>query len=146
MEDFRKILDWCELKNIWFQGQEFTWSNCRDGSNLIQERLDGGVHSFEWGMLFSNSFIRHLNFNFSDHRPLLVEVLNVELMLDRGVIRGWRRFHFESCWVEREDCHRLVSQNWILSKKGIAMDRVSSAISNCLRNLSRWIKENRLEG
>lgn len=40
MEDFRDVLQDCDLTDLGFKGPQFTWWNGRDNSNSISERLD----------------------------------------------------------------------------------------------------------
>ncbi|KAK3212451.1 hypothetical protein Dsin_017157 [Dipteronia sinensis] len=61
MEEFRETLDWCELSDMGYIGLDFTWGNRRNGSEMIQERLDRGVCSFSWQQIFPNSLVRHLD-------------------------------------------------------------------------------------
>lgn len=43
MEDFRDVLDFYGLKYMGYVGFDFTWSNKKNGLDLVQERLDKGV-------------------------------------------------------------------------------------------------------
>ncbi|KAK2653118.1 hypothetical protein Ddye_012974 [Dipteronia dyeriana] len=52
METFRVALDDCELQDIGFSGQSFTWCNKREGVAMIHERLDRCVCNFQWKNLF----------------------------------------------------------------------------------------------
>ncbi|KAK3204418.1 hypothetical protein Dsin_018464 [Dipteronia sinensis] len=107
MENFKDVLDYCQFENLGFQGPMLTWSNERDGSGLVYKHLDRGVRNLEWYQLFPKSYVSHLDFWFSDHRPILVEALDASAQVERIVCRGRRRFHIEACWANREDCHRM---------------------------------------
>jgi hypothetical protein len=43
MEDFQTTLEYCQLHDMNFLGPKFTWSNKRDGTHFIQERVDRGT-------------------------------------------------------------------------------------------------------
>ncbi|XP_061371756.1 uncharacterized protein LOC133314310 [Gastrolobium bilobum] len=77
LEDERRLL-WDRLKNIetngvdeWavmgFSGPKFTWKR---GS--LEERIHRLVVNQAWHLNSPNKFLSHLNFNGSDHRPLLL--------------------------------------------------------------------------
>lgn len=119
-----------------FLGLLFTWSNRRSGDDLVQEGLDRGVRSFEWQQMFPNSYVHHLDLWFSDHMPLIIDIMDVNSQF--GADKRMRRFHFKSCWHEQEACKALVRRNWVLSGGPVAMDRVVVAISKCTSQLSRW--------
>ncbi|KAK3198916.1 hypothetical protein Dsin_022331 [Dipteronia sinensis] len=111
IEEFREAVDDCELMDIGFRGPGFTWSNRRDGSAMVQERLDRGFQYLLWHQMFPNSFVQHLGYWKSDHRPILVEILTAS---DQYLVVGERRrrrFHFEACWADCEECDVLASSS-----------------------------------
>lgn len=111
MDNFIEALDWCELNDMAFKGPDFTWSSKRDGRDLVQEWLDRVVCCINWHQAFSNSVVQHLDFWNSDHKPILINVLSsVESGTGRRQ-RQNRRFHFKACWVNHEDCRRLVEKS-----------------------------------
>ncbi|KAK3211112.1 hypothetical protein Dsin_015818 [Dipteronia sinensis] len=73
MSDFREALEDSKLEDMGFQGPKYTWSNKREGTGLIMERLDRGMCNEEWRTLFPFFSVRHLDFWGSDHRPILLE-------------------------------------------------------------------------
>ncbi|KAK3225097.1 hypothetical protein Dsin_004959 [Dipteronia sinensis] len=143
MEDFRQALDFCELEDMGFRGPLFTCSNRRDGGGLIQERLDRGVRSFEWEQLFHNSYVRHLDYNFSNHWALMVEALGAKDHRSGSGFRMQRRFHFKACWAEREDCGELIKKSWCQTGQRRAMDQLGTTISMCTKQLSSWNSKTR---
>ncbi|KAA3465124.1 Exo_endo_phos domain-containing protein [Gossypium australe] len=54
MKTYRKVLEDCELADLGFSGQWYTWERGRLVSNNIRERLDRGVANPKWWDLFSN--------------------------------------------------------------------------------------------
>ncbi|KAK2660522.1 hypothetical protein Ddye_007055 [Dipteronia dyeriana] len=114
IEEFRNILGWCEIEDMGFQGSIFTWSNKRD------------------------------DFWHSDHRPLLVEILDLEASRIKGVACRKKRFYFESYPANRDDYKLLVSQSWIHTADVCVMGRVEANISNCTHQLSKWNSRNKL--
>ncbi|MBA0762032.1 hypothetical protein Gotri_024592 [Gossypium trilobum] len=73
MEAFRKILKECNLSDIEFNGNWFTWERGNLPKNDIQERLDRAIATEDWLQIFPEFQIQHLPHTFSDHCPLLVK-------------------------------------------------------------------------
>lgn len=93
----------CNLTDIGYKGCKFTWSNHRKrNKGLIMERLDkilGNEESFE---LFPNCSIIHLPKTYSDHNPLLVE------LIPRGRRDYKQPFCLESFWCRHSDFQNLI--------------------------------------
>lgn len=73
MHDFREFLEDCDLCDLGFSGQWFTWEKGRLPNNNIRERLDRGVTNSIWWERFSDYTLQHLNNSISDHCPLLLQ-------------------------------------------------------------------------
>lgn len=110
MDRFRTALEECELSDLGFAGDPYTWrNNSRDSTDYVRERLDRAVASTDWITQFPtykviNGEPRHL-----DHRPIIVKT--------EGVPRGRscatpHQFHFEAGWVEEKDCPVIVENAW----------------------------------
>lgn len=72
IEAFHLILDDCDLQDVGYERQWFTWERERLASNNIQERLDRGVSTPGWEDLFPNYSLKHCDHSISDHFPLLI--------------------------------------------------------------------------
>jgi hypothetical protein len=55
-----------------FNGNPFTWSNHRQDSSLIKERLDRGIANSNWIHYFPSYSVTHLPAHSLDHCPLLL--------------------------------------------------------------------------
>lgn len=66
----------------------------------------------DWKQLFDRATVRHLEYWHSDHRPLLVDIVSQGDIAVRGDIRKKGHFHFEACWVDKEDCKIVVIEGW----------------------------------
>ena len=60
MQSFHDALDFCRLKDLGFNGFQFTWSNKRPREQNVWIRLDRGVATIEWILRFPTSRIHHL--------------------------------------------------------------------------------------
>ena len=72
MEAFRRTLYDCAITDLGFYGPKFTWNNCKEEGNFIQERLDKGVANKEWCSRFPNFCISMEVVACSDHNPILL--------------------------------------------------------------------------
>lgn len=65
---FREALVDCKLEHMGYFGGRFTWSN-----KFTKERLDKGLCSSKWGVLFPFSWVSTLPPSKLDHSLILVE-------------------------------------------------------------------------
>ena len=61
------------LMDIPFKGVNYTWTNNRQGEDLILERIDRGFCTSNWKENFPNSMIINLPILLSDHSPILLQ-------------------------------------------------------------------------
>jgi hypothetical protein len=70
---FRNILSICDLQDLGYKGNKYTWTNKHQGDSLIFARLDRFKATTEW----KNRFLYHINHHLlrykSDHAPILLE-------------------------------------------------------------------------
>lgn len=75
IQGWEEFLGWkyeLNLHDIPFCGPRFTWSNNRDGDDLIMERLDRAYASPEWQSEHPNAILWNLPIGLSDHAPILL--------------------------------------------------------------------------
>jgi hypothetical protein len=62
MEAFRGVLTDCNLQDLGFTGDPFTWKRGR-----MRERLDRALVNHSWSVLFLRAALQHLEYCRSDH-------------------------------------------------------------------------------
>ena len=70
---FKECLDRCNIVDLGFAGPRFTWTNKREVSALIQERIDRFFVNLEWWNLFHEARVTHLTRCHFDHCSVLLE-------------------------------------------------------------------------
>ena len=68
MHAFQAAIEDCELRDMEYVGDQFTWFRGR-----IRERLDRGLVNDAWSTLYPHAALQNLNYNNSDNRPLCVD-------------------------------------------------------------------------
>jgi len=104
-DSFTGFVNLFGMIDLGFTGNPFTWSNHRDGHQLIRQRLDRGMASSQWIHLFPSYSILHLPASGSDHNPLLLETVHSDNTLARP-------FKFEEFWSHHPDCYSTISLAW----------------------------------
>jgi hypothetical protein len=75
MDGFRNSLQVCELADLGFEGDPFTWRNhSKNVGTYICERLDRATATTEWCAMFPNFRVVHGDPYHSDHRPVIVHL------------------------------------------------------------------------
>lgn len=88
---FKDSFNKCNMIDLGFSGPRFTWTNGRELSALIQERIDRFFVNPNWCLIFLEARVSHLTRCHSDHCSVLLETEpHSHLHLPRP-------FKFQSC-------------------------------------------------
>jgi hypothetical protein len=98
MQAFCDALADCELEDLGFSGDPFTWKRGR-----IRERLDRVVANGDWMTMHQGAKLQHLEFIRSDHRPLL---LDTDFQVP--AVQSNRSKKFEAKWLKERGFQELV--------------------------------------
>ncbi|KAG6676484.1 hypothetical protein I3842_15G153700 [Carya illinoinensis] len=135
IEEFRKVVEICDLRDIHHQGHHFTWSNNRRGKDFTKERIDRALANKEWHELFSSATCTALAAIQSDHSPLSITLKN-SVKVNRQEARCFR---YEVAWDLKEDCKKVVEYSWKGTSLGLEGAKiVRQRLSDCQRSLSQW--------
>uniref|UniRef100_A0A803PG50 CCHC-type domain-containing protein n=1 Tax=Cannabis sativa TaxID=3483 RepID=A0A803PG50_CANSA len=143
MNNFRKALEECYLREVEFEGNMYTWCNGRQ-NNLVFERLDRACGNSDWFDMFPEAKVYHLERINSDHCPLLLTCAKQKLDRDAGV-RWHSRFHFEHAWAEEENCLELVTQSWGAGTTSTTASELKDQLARCGAALNNWNKSRKKE-
>ena len=104
VSEYTNCMDYCNLFYLGFSRSKYTWTNKRDISNLIQQRLDRVWANLEWKTTHPEALVKHLaKINF-DHCPLL---LSLEAPPCRS---GVRPFRFQPIWLSHDGFPGVVRE------------------------------------
>lgn len=71
---FQERLNSCKMIDIGFSGPQYTWSNLRPLSQLIQERIDRVFINAEWNVIYPEAFVKHLERIHFDHCSIMLSL------------------------------------------------------------------------
>lgn len=95
---FVRFLGWmvdCDLMDMEFKDNAFTWSNGQKDGDFIRERLDRVVCTVGFRRSYPLAMVLHVEMIRSDHSLLVIDLFYKN-------VRRPKRFKFESFWVENK--------------------------------------------
>ncbi|XVF47864.1 hypothetical protein PTKIN_Ptkin03bG0144600 [Pterospermum kingtungense] len=102
IDNFQKFLNECELLEVPFKLQLYTWYNKRE-NGLVRERLDRALINMKWAEEFPCSQKIHLPIIGSNHCPIM---LNSNFHDKKSP----KRFKFEVLWAEFDGCVEVIKE------------------------------------
>jgi exonuclease III len=136
MDKFKQALEDCDLRDLEFTGDTFTWRNhSSKAENYIRERLDRAVATDSWCARFPAYKVVNGDPRHSDHRPVIVETHGTA-RCRRGPARG-NNSKFEARWLKEDECESIVKNAWgrEVQAKG---EGVKGGIKGVLGDLMEW--------
>ena len=104
--EFKACLDSCSFVDLGFVGPKYTWTNKRQLSNLILERIDQCFANPLWRVVYPKAAVTHLPRIYFDHHLVLIELWKPE------TDRANRPFCFQSMWLLHPEFLRVVKEAW----------------------------------
>ncbi|XP_073360394.1 uncharacterized protein [Aegilops tauschii subsp. strangulata] len=137
MDRFREALEACELCDIGYEGDKYTWRNHnKDIDSYIRERLDRATANALWCEWFPEFTVINGAPRHSDHRPVIVSTQGG----GRRMAGGDRGFRFEAWWLKEEGCSAEVQGAWEQGCREGSGD-VASAMRCVAGRMRKWGKE-----
>ncbi|KAF9588252.1 hypothetical protein IFM89_008664 [Coptis chinensis] len=130
---FRDMVDGCELIDLGFMGNTFTWKNKQKGCRRILERIDRSLANAAWMLRFVNTKVYHEMATSSDHKFLIIKVDNVHVRLSRP-------FRFEAMWLQDSGCSEQVRLAFNVDTVGSPSFTLYNKLKHCQQNLQWWNK------
>lgn len=135
MDRFKGALEDCELGDLGFSGDVFTWRNKHlNDKDYIRERLDRAVSNDAWRCRFPLVHVRNGDPYHSDHRPVIITTDRKE-QGDRR--EGPKLFRFEASWLEEEHCREVVQEAWERTRSG-EIGKVADVLQGVASSLQNW--------
>ncbi|KAL3752711.1 hypothetical protein ACJRO7_000159 [Eucalyptus globulus] len=130
MHSFRELLNDCSLLDVVSKGCAFTWTNNRNGEDIVKERLDRMLCSMEWRLTFLAAEVFALLAIGSDHSPLL-------LLTESMRVKKRKTFTFEAYWLQDQECHSIIVESWTSIKvRHLTLPRKLNVVSAALASWS----------
>jgi exonuclease III len=142
---FQDTLNDCNMQDIGWHGEIYTWFNNQDTSHHIKERLDRFHASPAWLSKFPRATNYHLPYHSSDHIPiLLVFGTNYDFRNDSHHLHTIKRF--EHVWLQDPQSYTIIKEEWLKhhsdtkTKLQQAFDQIYTWGQNTFGNIPRQIK------
>ncbi|XP_026410449.1 uncharacterized protein LOC113305648 [Papaver somniferum] len=120
-----------DLLDVNYSDNPFTWSNKRQGNELILKRIDRTFSNDNWFHFFPNSIVYHLFPFGSDHVPIMLSSTE-----DVGVAK--KPFRFNKCMLRDDSCKQVISSHWIHDTQGSYAFKHSKSLSFVKIDLREW--------
>ena len=97
----------CNLHDLGWNGNPFTWVGKRRNGLLVREQLDRALTSDDWCIRFPNTAVGHLPKVLSNHHPLLIDIHG-----NHSPSSSTKPFRFEYMWTHHPSFHDLLTNSW----------------------------------
>jgi exonuclease III len=136
----------CNLVDLGYKGEPFTWTNNQANNCHIKERLDRFCATTDWISRFPRFTNYHLMSSTSDHNPILfVFGTNIDFRNDSHNKQYLKRF--ENIWLQEPECLNIIKECWdneegeTHNKLKIVMDKVHYWGKSTFGNIPSEIKK-----
>ncbi|KAG7983777.1 hypothetical protein I3843_04G123900 [Carya illinoinensis] len=120
MRGFRDALDYCQLRSLPAVRPLFIWSNLKEGSTLVHERLYRFGSNVDWLELYPYCRVSNLITPVSHHNCL---ILSTDALV-QTVSKKSCLFKFESMWMGERSCEESIASAWSLNFNASFIDKI----------------------
>ncbi|GKU99357.1 hypothetical protein SLEP1_g12219 [Rubroshorea leprosula] len=117
----------CQMLDLGFIEERFTWVNMQLDDHVIRERLDRVWCNADWKLYFSEAFVFHLPRVHSDHNPLLLDLEPFKPSFCK------HPFQLEKFRMEHLEFQTLVQDCW-----GVEDHNTSQCLEAMLKKAKLW--------
>lgn len=107
LDGFRAAIEDSELVELELTGGKYTWEKSRGTPDFVRERLDRAFANKQWWNKFPLCKLTMTNVVKSDHDPITLELLSVQIPMKKF------RFRFENTWLKEVGFKDEVSKYWL---------------------------------
>jgi len=107
---FNDTLNACDLNDLGYHGNIFTWANNQPNNIHIRERLDRFCANSNWISSFPIYINKHLLRYSSDHCPILLEFY--EDTTHNVNTKKFKILRYENIWSQDQDSQSIVPLAW----------------------------------
>ncbi|KAK6163508.1 hypothetical protein DH2020_000372 [Rehmannia glutinosa] len=136
MDDFRNVLEEYELRELYGDGDFFTWANKRSGDGMIFERLDRFFTTLSWRLMYPSAKTTNLEFFSSDHRAIRLHLQYSGKENRDGHQHKTKQFRFEKYWCFEDDCKAVIELAWQAANGEASL---INKIEKCKMELQSWV-------
>ncbi|TYJ37050.1 hypothetical protein E1A91_A05G349500v1, partial [Gossypium mustelinum] len=128
MDDFCDVLEELSLTDVKTPNGWFTWTNNREGTRLVKERLDRFVISDEFMEKMSFLTSQIVRQSKSDHEAIFLDMYGSKPRDKRVDHRAW--FRYDICWVQEQEAKDIITRAWssencnVLEKMELICDKL----------------------
>ncbi|XP_045797508.1 uncharacterized protein LOC123891638 [Trifolium pratense] len=128
---FRSTLTLCDLQDLGYKGDIFTWTNKQQSQHLIKARLDRFLANSAWKNLFPVFCNYHLLRYSSDHMPILLDFNTFSGPTTNE--RGPKPIRYEQIWTRDPLQYQIVKDAW-QKNRGTTVKKLNDTLSS----LHKW--------
>jgi hypothetical protein len=133
MMDFREVLSFCDLHDLGFSGNPWTFDNKQYGRRNVKVRLDRAVACPNWTNIFPDYLVSHLTSPRSDHCPILIDLFRRPAVISFRHVRGYEEY----CEKEQSLVEEIETA-WAMHKPPRDLGDVAANLSGVMGSFHAW--------
>ena len=116
--DFRACVQHCDMEDIKFAGNFYTWSNKQSGDARVFSKLDRVMANGDWRSYYHTAEVCFLNEGTFDHCPAVINV-------HKEAASGRKPFRYFHMWSMAPEFDCAVRKAWDVTIQGAPMYRIT---------------------